>query len=94
MCAKSLQLCPTLFDPVDCSPPGSSVHGILQARTLEWVTMPSSRGSSEPRDQAHISSVSSLAGGFFTTSAAWEACKHYIPYFFPFILLFRRTIAT
>ena len=43
MCAKSLQLCPTLCDPMDCSPPGSSVHGILQARILEWVAMPSSR---------------------------------------------------
>ena len=37
--AKSLQLCPTLCDPMDCSPPGSSVHGILQARTLEWVAI-------------------------------------------------------
>ena len=44
-CAKSLQLCPTLCDPMDCSPPGSSDHGILQARTLEWTAMPSSRGS-------------------------------------------------
>ena len=43
--AKSLQSCSTLYDPVDCSPPGSSVHGILQARTLEWVAMPSSRES-------------------------------------------------
>ena len=42
MHVKSLQLCPTLCDPVDCSPPGSSVHGILQARILEWVAMPSS----------------------------------------------------
>ena len=41
--AKSLQLCPTLCDPMNCSPPGSSVHGILQARILEWVAMPSSR---------------------------------------------------
>ena len=48
--AKSLQLCPTLCDPIDCSPPGS-VHGILQARILEWVVMPSSRGSSQPRNQ-------------------------------------------
>ena len=44
--AKSFQLCPTLYDPMDCSPPGSSVHGILQARILEWVAMPSSRRSS------------------------------------------------
>ena len=44
--AKSLQSYPTLCDPMDCSPPGSSVHGILQARTLQWVAIPSSRGSS------------------------------------------------
>ena len=46
MCAKSLQLCLTLYDPMGCSMPGSSVHGILQARILEWVVMPFSRGSS------------------------------------------------
>ena len=45
-CAKSLQLCPTLLNPMDCSPQGSSVHGILQARILELVAMPASRGSS------------------------------------------------
>ena len=46
LCAKSLQLCLTLCDPMDCSPPGSSVHGILQAGLLESAAMPSSRGSS------------------------------------------------
>ena len=46
VCAKSLQSCLTLCDPMDCSPPGSSVHGILQARTQNWVAMPSSRESS------------------------------------------------
>ena len=46
---------PTLCNPMDCSPPGSSVHGILQAGILEWVAMPSSRGSSQPRDQTHSS---------------------------------------
>ena len=46
MYGQSLQLCPTLFYPMACSLPGSSVHGILQARVLEWVAMPSSRGSS------------------------------------------------
>ena len=51
MGAKSLQLGPTLCDLMDCSLPGSSVHGILQARILEWVAVPSSRGSSPPRDQ-------------------------------------------
>ena len=50
MHAKSLQLCPPLCNPMDCSPPGSSVHGILQARILDWVAMPFSRGSSQPRD--------------------------------------------
>ena len=45
-----IQLCLTLRDSVDCSPPGSSVHGILQARILEWVAKPSSRGPSQPRD--------------------------------------------
>ena len=44
------QSCPTLCDPKDCSPLGSSVHGILQARVLEWGAMPSFRGSSQPRD--------------------------------------------
>ena len=48
--SEVVQSCPTLCDPVDCSPPGSSVHGILQARVLEWVAMPPSRGSSWPRD--------------------------------------------
>ena len=50
LCAKAVQSCLTLCDPMDHSPPGSSVHGILQARILEWVALPSSRGSSWPRD--------------------------------------------
>ena len=69
--AKSLQLCSTLCDPMDCSPPGSSVHGILQARILEWVAMPSSRGSSQPRDQSCVAYVSCIAGRFSTTSTTW-----------------------
>ena len=55
---KSLQSCPTLCNLMDCSLPGSAVHGILQAKVLEWVAMPSSRGSSPPRDQTHVSCVS------------------------------------
>ena len=47
--AKSLQSCPTLCDPIDGSPPGSTFPGILQARILEWLATPSSRGSSQPR---------------------------------------------
>ena len=61
MCAKSLQSCLTLCDPTDYSPPCSSVHGILQARILEWVTMPSARGSFQPRDQTHISNLRLLS---------------------------------
>ena len=55
---------------MDCSPPGSSVHGILQARILEWVAIPFSRGSSWPRDQTR---VSHLAGRFFTIWTTREA---------------------
>ena len=60
-----VQSCLTLCDPMDCSPPDSSVHGISQARMLEWFTMPSSRGSSQPRDPTCISCASCVAGGFF-----------------------------
>ena len=56
--------CPTLCDPMDCNPLGSSVHGISQARILEWVAIFFSRGYSPPRDQTHISC---LASRFFTT---------------------------
>ena len=56
--AKSLQQCPVLCNPMDCSPPGSSVHEILQGRIREWLAMPFSRESSQPRDQAQASSIS------------------------------------
>ena len=58
--AKLLQSCLTLGDPMDCNLPGSSIHGILQARILEWVAKPSSRGSSQPRDQTLVSYVSCI----------------------------------
>ena len=51
------QSCLTLRDPVDCSPPGSSVHRILQARILEWVAISFSRGSSRPRDRTQVSCI-------------------------------------
>ena len=57
------QLCPTLCHPMDCSPPGPSVHGIHQARVLERVAMPFSRGSSQSRDQTQVSFI---AGRFST----------------------------
>ena len=68
--AQSLQLCLNLFNPMDCSPPGSSLHEILQTRILEWVAMPSSKGSSQPRDWIQVSRI---ADGFFIHWATWEA---------------------
>ena len=68
----SLQSCPTLCDPMDCSSPGSFVHGILQARLLEWVATDSSRGSSWPRNRTCVSYTSCMAGRFFTICATWE----------------------
>ena len=64
---------PTLCDPMDCSPPGSSVHEILQARILAWVAIPFSRGSSRPRDWTQVSCI---AGRFFTVCAIGKPLKH------------------
>ena len=72
--AKSLRLCPTLCNPMECSLPSSSIHGILQARILEWVVMPSSRGSSQPRDQTQVSHIT---GRFFTSWATREAQEYW-----------------
>ena len=69
------QLCLTLFNPMDCSPPGSSVHEILQARILEWVAIPFSRGSSQPRDQTWVSCI---VGRFFTIWVTREAFKSFL----------------
>ena len=64
VCAKLLQLCSTLCDPMDCSPPGSSVHGMSQAKILEWVAISFSRVSPPIRDQTLVSCT---GRGFFTT---------------------------
>ena len=69
-CMLVAQSCPTLSSPTDCSPPGFSVHGILQVRILEWITLPSSRGSSRPRDR---NQVSCIASGLFTIWTTREA---------------------
>ena len=69
---KSLWLSLTLCDPVDCNPPGSSVHEFLQAKILEWVTMPSSRGFLDPEIEP---TSPALADRFFTTSTNWGTCK-------------------
>ena len=63
---------PTLCDPMNYSLPGSSVHGILQARILEWVTVPFSKEPSQPRDQIQVSHI---AGTFFTIWATAEALQ-------------------
>ena len=70
VCVRVTPSCLTLCDPMDSSPPGSSAHGILQARILEWVAIPFFRGSSWPRDQTCISCI---AGRFFTIWATREA---------------------
>ena len=62
--AAAFRLCAALCDPMDYIPPASSAHGILQARVLQWVAMPSSRVSSQPRDGTQTSCI---AGRFFTT---------------------------
>ena len=67
------QSCVTVCDPVDCRPPGSSVHGILQARILEWVAISFSRGSSQPSDWTQVSCT---AGRFFTIWATKEDLTH------------------
>ena len=68
--AKSFQSC-----PMDCNPPGSSVHWILQARILEWVTLSSSRDLPNPRVKSVSLRSPAQAGGFFTTSATWGTTK-------------------
>ena len=76
MCSvKSLHLCPTLCNPMDCSLPGSSVHGIFQARILKWVSISSSRESSQDGRELnpHLLCLPALVGRFFTTSITWEA---------------------
>ena len=72
MLVISKQLYPTVWKPIDCSPSGSSVHGILQARILEQVVISFSRGSSQPRNQTQVSCI---AGRFFTIWAIREALQ-------------------
>ena len=71
--AQSFQLCPTLCNPMNCYLPVSSNHGILQARILEWVAVPSSRGPFQPRDRTHVSYISCIDRQILYHCAAWEA---------------------
>ena len=66
VCVLAAQSCPTLCDPADCSLPGFSVHGILQARILGWIAIPFSRGTSQPRNRTLVSCIT---GRFFTVWA-------------------------
>ena len=70
------QSCLTLCDPMNHNSPDSSVHGIFPARILEWVAIPFSRGSSQPRDRTHISRGSCIAGGFFFLLSHWGSPCH------------------
>ena len=67
-----VQSCPTLCDPMECNLPGSSVHGILQARTLEWVAISSSRDLPDLGIEPMSFMSPAMAGGFFTTSTTWD----------------------
>ena len=77
-------------NPVDHSPPGSSVHGILQVRKLEWAAMPSSRDLPDPGIQPMSLTAPALAGGYFTTSTTWEA--PYDPAIPPLYIYLKETI--
>ena len=72
---KVVQSCPTLCDPMDCSLPGFSVHGIFQARILEWVAISFSRGSSLPRDQTWVSSIADWRFTIWATREAHHILK-------------------
>ena len=72
------QSCLTLCDPMDCSPPGFSFHGILQARILEWVAISFCRGSSQPRDQTRVSRIAGRCFNLWATREAqylWQILK-------------------
>ena len=73
MCAPSVSQVRLFCDPVDCSPPGSSVHGVFQAKILEWVAISSSRGSSQPRDQTHGSCDYCIGKWNLYHCGTWEA---------------------
>ena len=74
------QSCPTLCDSMDCITPGSSVHGIFQARILEWVAISSSRGSSQPTDRTRVSCVSCIAANLLPTGSLGKPPVCYLHY--------------
>ena len=96
MHVKSLQLCLTLCSPMDCSPPGFSVLGILPVRILKWVAIFSSRGSSQPRDGSVSLTFLALAGRFFTISTTWWALSFNFDdfYFLSYLIVVARLFNT
>ena len=71
--STAAQLCPTLWDPMNCNLPGSSVHRIFQARILEWIAISCYKGSSWPRDRTHVSCISCIGRRVLYHWATWEA---------------------
>ena len=80
LCRVALS-CPTLCDPMDCRQPGFSIHGILQARMLEWVAMPFSRGSSQSRDQTQVSCIGGLVLHQLSYKGSPASGRGYINFF-------------
>ena len=77
---KALQSCPTLWDSMDCSPPGSSIHGILQTGIWEWIAFPSPGDLPKPGIESTSRQSSLMARGYFTTSATQQAPQVFIPH--------------
>ena len=84
--SEATQLCLTLCDPMDCSLPGSSVHGIFKARVLEWVAMSFSRRSSRPRDRTHVSCI--VGRRFYCLSHQGSPYKNLWGSYFSFLEFF------
>ena len=78
VCASIAYLCPTLCKPMDCRPPGSTVHGVFQARILEWVAVSYSRVSSQPRDRTCISCISYIGRWILYYRATWTGLHCYV----------------
>ena len=72
------QSCPTLCDPMDCSPPGSSLHGIVQARVLEWIAISFYRGSSLPRDRTQVSCIARRLFAVWATGESHNVMNHWL----------------
>ena len=84
------QSCPTLCDPMDCSPPGSSIHGVLQAIILEWVAISFSRGSSQPKDRNQVACIAGRCFNLWATSQRlWHSQQSRNRCFSGILLLFR-----